>query len=114
MGKTAFLTPAASAARTASGSSDPFGIVESFDEAIVFVDITAVSGTSPTLSVEYQYSPDGSRWFTHTASAQQTAIGKVAMKLVGNIGRIGRIQYWIGGTTPSFTFQVDFEVKRRG
>lgn len=110
---TNIFTALASAARTASGSSDAFEFPASFSEMTVYVDITAASGTSPTISVEYQTSPDGTRWFTHTGTAQQTAAGKATIKIAGNIGRIGRIQYWIGGTTPSFTFQVDVEGKRR-
>lgn len=101
-------------ARTNSGNSEPFAFPESFDELNIFTEITAISGTSPALVIEYQFSPDGERWFTYTASPDQTATGKLSQKLTSNIGRLGRIQYWIKGSATSVTFRVDVEGKRRG
>lgn len=111
--KSNFFTPLASAARTASGNSVAFDFPESFDELLVYLDITAVAGTSPTLLVVYEVSPDGVRWFEHSAFASKNAAGKDVLKLQ-QIGRKGRIGFTVGGTSPSFTFRVDVEGKRRG
>lgn len=111
--KSNLFTPLASAARTANGNSDVFEFPESFDELLVYLDITAVSGTSPTMTVSYETSPDGTRWFTHTSFAAKTATGKDVLKLQ-QIGRKGRIAFTVGGTSPNFTFRVDVEGKRGG
>lgn len=101
-----------SAARTASGNSNVFSSGD-YDDAQVFLDITAVSGTTPTLDVTIQYSPDGTRWFTHTAFAQKTTTDKDSKQISG-LGKSMRIAYTIGGTGPSFTFQMDIVAKNRG
>ena len=55
-----FLT---SAARTSSRTSVSDGAVDNFDEILLVLDVTAASGTSPTLDVDYQISTDGgTRW----------------------------------------------------
>lgn len=113
MNKLARHTPHPSAARTASGATEPFQIPESVDELILFLDVTAVSGTTPNLTVTYEYSPDGTRWFTHSALPAKTASGRDSLRLT-QVGSYGRLSYAITGTTPSFTFQVDVEGKRRG
>lgn len=110
----------ASAARTASGTSEGTFLPEQYDELIIYLDVTAVSGVGPTLDVIYEVSPDddtvadaSARWFTHTTFTQATAATK-AVKLVTTPGQRGRIRYTIAGTTPSFTFRVDIEGKWRG
>lgn len=104
----------ASAARTATASSEGTAAVENFDEIIVYLDVTAVSGTSPTLDLVYETSPDdGTTWFTHTTFTQVTATGK-AIKLITTPGSFARVTGTVGGTTPSFTYSVHMEGKWRG
>lgn len=105
-------TPIPSAARTASFQSNAIN-VSAYDDAAVFLDITAVSGTSPSLTVTVQYSPDGTRWFTHTAFSAKTATGMDSLRL-SNLGKYMRLDCAISGTSPSFTFQVDVVLKGRG
>lgn len=110
--KTAITTPFASAARTATASSDKDHTVENFDEGTLHVDATAVSGTSPTLAVSYEVSPDdGATWFTHTTGANITAVGKQVIQLTG-LGRTYRVTGTVGGTSPSFTYSVKLVLKR--
>lgn len=95
----------ASAARTATGQSGAFS-VGGGDSLTVLVDATAVSGTSPTMTVNVEWSHDGSTWFvgdTADAFSALTAAGKKAKNFTVK-GLYARLNYTIGGTTPSFTF----------
>jgi hypothetical protein len=81
-------------------------------------DVTAASGTSPTLVVVIEGSDDGITWHelgrigsdgyragsVGTAPANFTTTGKVWATLPAT--RFVRYRSVIGGTTPSFTFSV--------
>lgn len=97
-------------AKTVSGESQSVP-VNDYVSATVFLDITAVSGTIPTLDVAVEYSPDNIRWFIHTAFSQKTTVGKATIAISG-LGLYTRVKYTIAGTTPSFTFQVDIGYDR--
>lgn len=76
------------------------------DDLAVMIDLTAVSGTSPNMTVSVQWSNDGSVWFNADpadAFTALTAAGKVT-KLFTVKGLYARLNYTITGTTPSFTF----------
>ena len=96
--------------------------------AIVTVRLGTVSGTSPTLAVQMQYSPDdGTTWITlGGASTNVTATGNTITFVVypgasgaatgatatvttnSPLPRTWRLNYTIGGTTPSFAItEVD-------
>lgn len=109
---TAIQTTLASAARTVTGSADIGAMPNEYTEAIVYIDVTAVEGTSPTMTVTYQSSPDGVTFYDHTAGAEITATGKQRIAMPNTIGRFGRLSYAIGGTNPSFTFSAVIEFKR--
>ncbi len=98
------ITIQSSATKTVSGQSSAID-VSSIDEMVVFLNVSAVSGTSPTLDVTIEDSPDGTNWYTHTSFTQATATTKEA-KRISNFGKFVRINYTIGGTSPSFTFEV--------
>lgn len=70
------------------------------------INVTAVSGTSPTMTVAFQNSSDNSSFATVAQSQQITAVG-VYFVLVGSDSRYLRSASTIGGTTPSFTYKVD-------
>lgn len=95
-------------ARTTSGVSQGINKGD-VREGLLLVEVSAVSGTSPTLDVKLQTSPDGASWFDLPggALAQITASGNYALK-VANFGRFIRVAYSIGGTTPSFAFKATF------
>lgn len=118
---TKIVTIFASAARTAtangsvattSGRSLPIteDNVGFTRHAMVFLDITAVSGTSPTLDFTLEGRTSGSdAWMTLTASSawtQATAAGEQVRRYEGPLPPEIRGVATIGGTTPSFTFSV--------
>ena len=104
----------ASAARTADGNSEAFDNGAQYDELLLAVDATVVSGTAPTLDGDLEFSPDGgTTWFVHSSMTQLTAAGKAVIQAT-NFGWKWRFAYRIGGTTPSFTFSVHAALKRLG
>ena len=126
---------APSAARIISGTSpSSAGLVgvEAFTSADVALLVTAATGTSPTLDVYIQkLLPDGATWvdlihFTQATGAVvrwvsvvgtamsadiavQDAALTVATVRAALLGSVWRVKYVIGGTNPSFTFQVGAE-----
>ena len=102
--ETTFL---ASAARTTSGDSGSPLDLAAYDSGAILINVTAVSGTTPTLTVNFEncITSGTTKCGAHTASASITATGFYVIK-ASNIARYGRIGYVIGGTTPSFTFEV--------
>ncbi len=112
--KTGMVELLASAARTTTNNSGGNDFPESFDQCIAYVTVTAASGTTPTLDIKYQVSDDrGTTWYDHSTLTQITAVANQA-KLIENPGRTCRIVSTIAGTTPSFTYRVRLEGKRRG
>ena len=102
----------ASAARTTTGAADLAALPGPYRELTVYIDVTAVSGTTPSMTVTYQISPDGVNFYDHTPGAAITATGKQSIRIPTNIGAFGRLSYAITGTAPSFTFSAAVELKR--
>lgn len=104
-------TFAASAARTASGSGGTVTVYRdqrnSTKDLHLALDVTAVSGVSPTLDVKVEWSMGGSTWFPVTADAfaQKTAAGTQLISVPVRAPLV-RVTWTIAGTTPSFTFSV--------
>ena len=95
----------ASGAVTASANSNLFD-EGTGDEVAVMLDVTAVSGTTPSMTVSVQWSNDGSTWFSADPADSFTAI-TAATKVTKSFvikGLYARLSYAITGTTPSFTF----------
>lgn len=105
-------TPIASAAYTASGTADLGAIPGEQTELLIYIDATAVAGTSPSLTMTYQSSPDNVTFWDNTAGAAITAAGKQLIKIPSTTGKYGRLSYAISGTSPSFTFSAQVEAKR--
>lgn len=97
-----------SAARTTGGQGDSFDLGE-YNNAIIYLDITAAGGTSPTLDVKLQTSHDGQTWFDlpNGAFSQKTGTGKDVLQVGSNFGRYVRVDFAIGGSSPSFTFTIN-------
>ena len=94
-----------SAARTTTGQSNAFSVGTGANLSVL-VDVTAVSGTGPSMTVKVEWSHDGTNWFagdTADAFTAMTATGKKA-KQFSVKGLYARLNYAITGTTPSFTF----------
>ncbi|HEX8091835.1 MAG TPA: hypothetical protein VF762_23480 [Blastocatellia bacterium] len=101
-----FQQPFTSAARTATATSSTF-TVGNVDNLVGYESVTAASGTTPTLDVKVQDTPDGGTlWFdiagmTHTqATGATTEVKSATRKFATKI----RVVATIAGTTPSFTF----------
>lgn len=101
----------ASAAATATGQSSGIDLGR-YIEAVAELNVTAASGTSPTLDVKFQTSDDDADWYDMDAAfAQITAAAKPAVLKMTNFGRYVRAVWTIGGTTPSFTFTLKLVAK---
>lgn len=95
----------ASAARTTSGSGS--GVDVSTRAGLdVYLEVTAVAGTGPTLSVQIETSREGSAWSALGPAVAVTGVGTTRIIRAGANG-YARVSYTIGGTGgPSFTFAV--------
>lgn len=103
------FTIQASAVQTASGNSGTGVKIGPSSELLVFLDITAVSGTSPSLTVTVEVF-DGVKWYPHTSFPAKSAVGVDLLKL-NNFGETIRVSWAISGTSPSFTFSVKGQTK---
>lgn len=114
-----------SAARTASGASSAQLNTGGHRGVLIVVDVTAVSGTTPTLTPAVQgLDPVSGKWVDlHSDAAAISTTGTYTYVLYpgvsetvgtggltkassGVLPRQWRFQYAIGGTSPSFTFSV--------
>lgn len=119
----------ASGAQTATGQGGGKAVA-GIKEMEVTLEVTAVSGTSPVLTVYLQSSRDGGLTFfdlLHVGSVTLAAgstegnveaegsrniVSTISVTLKAlakyvNFGDLVRLAWVIGGTTPSFTFQAD-------
>lgn len=104
-------TDVPSAARTVSGVSDTFSTV-GMGLLNTNIVVSAVSGTSPKLDIELQFSDDGTNWSpTHSSKRFTSAPDNYRIQGVRSAGRYYRYIWTIAGTSPSFTFQVDSVLK---
>lgn len=71
----------------------------------VLLNVTAATGTSPSLTVEVQWSNDGTTFASAATPDTFTAITATGavVKSFPVKGRFCRLKYTITGTTPSFT-----------
>lgn len=105
-------TVVASAARTTSSNS---GTItgwarngNSVGSPQARLSITAASGTSPQLVLTVQDSPDDVTYTTRDTFPTQTTTATVTRSLPSGLDRYQRVAWAITGTTPSFTFSVQF------
>lgn len=113
----AVVTVDSSSARTATGTGTT-AVNYNARGMIAHINVTAVSGTSPTLVMKLQFSSDGTNW-TDMPGAATVSINAngyyylavyPGMSIVANqsiswpVPRNWRFAWTIGGTTPSFTF----------
>lgn len=96
-----------SAPRTATGQSSALRIYG--DKINLFVDVTAVSGTTPSMTLTVEWSHNGTTWFPAATPDTLGAAITAATKRVHTVdvkGPFARVVWTITGTTPSFTFAV--------
>ena len=104
----------ASAARTVSGDSGVLQVGGSVsyghaDTVSLAADVTAVTGTSPSMALSVEWSLDGGTTFAPSQPADDftafTGAGR-AVKLFEVKAPTYRLVWALTGTTPSFTFSV--------
>lgn len=102
----------ASAAATTTGNSGDL-TVDSFAELAVDANITAVSGTSPTIVFALdRKGADGIYYPIWTSSTVSTSPTQVSNSIGSgfstnqSFGNVVRFRWTIGGTSPSWTFSV--------
>lgn len=103
-----------SQSETATGQSGPYR-VHNAEAIALYTNVTAASGTTPTLDIKIQDSPDGSTWYDvpSFANTQFTTTGserKAAPNVGEKLGPFIRLVWTLGGTSPDFTFQTDIAV----
>jgi hypothetical protein len=95
------------AATTASVNKD--FKADGYTGFVAHLNVTAHAGTTPTLDIKFQDSPDGTT-FTDIASGAFTQVtttdGKQRL-VVNNVARYCRAVVTLGGTTPSYTMTLD-------
>lgn len=87
--------------------SDPIDMAY-YDEAIAFLNVTAHAGTSPTLDVSFEFSPDGYTWMASgDAFSQVTETNSLTLKrFTANFGKHVRAKVVTGGTNPAYTLSL--------
>lgn len=101
--------PTISQVATTSGNSGDIA-VDTFDQLAIDINISAVSGTTPSATFTWNRKGSDGVYYPIWTSSAQTAAGKVSASIgMGgptnhSIGQTGRLDWAITGTTPSFTF----------
>jgi hypothetical protein len=97
----------ATGALTATATSSKIN-AGGYGVAKAFLRITAASGTTPTLDIKFQDSADGTNFVDVAtgAFAQKTATDTGSSLVLSNVGPYLRAVQTVGGTTPSFTFDL--------
>jgi hypothetical protein len=101
---TVTLAPAAARASSGVGTAVAGNAPAQFLR--VQLNITAASGTTPTLDVTLEDTIDGTNYNTCATFVQQTTTGRVVIDLTTPFTDNLRVRWVVGGTTPSFTFSV--------
>lgn len=105
------LAPSTVTATETTSSIDLLGTADNTHEIRVHINVGAVSGTAPTLTVQISESPDNST-FTPNANAITgtiSAIGTTDLyyRAVNPQARYLKAILTVGGTTPSYTLAID-------
>ena len=103
----------ASGTRNTSGVTNSISIDDS-DIVDVVVSVTAKGGSSPTLDVQAQTSDDDDLTYMDIpdgAVPQMTDIGREFITISSGIMKYIKFAYTIGGSSPSFTFDI-YIIKR--
>ena len=99
-------------ARTTNGNS---GDVRTYGSDILRaqLNVTAASGTSPTLNVLIEDTLDGINYNTIGNFTQKTAAGREVINVTVPFSETLRVSWAIAGTNPSFSFSVDWHISTR-
>ena len=100
------VTLLASAARTTTASAPAVTGFAAARQLCLQLQVTAASGTAPTLDVVVQDTVDGTNYSTIATFTQAAATTREVIRLATPFTDALRVVYTIGGVTPSFTFNV--------
>ena len=100
------VTLLASAARTATASAAAVPGFAAANNLVLQLNVTAASGTLPTLDVVVQDTVDGTNYATIATFTQATGVTREVIRLATPFTDTLRVVYTIGGTLPSFTFSA--------
>jgi hypothetical protein len=80
--------------------------VQTYTEILAYLNVSAQAGTTPTLDIKFQGSPDKKNWADIGDAFTQvtTSTGLTLKKLTANFGRYIRAVITLGGTNPNYTF----------
>lgn len=99
-------TLSASAAKTATGAATAVSGFAAAKNLILQLEVTAASGTLPTLDVIVQDTVDGTNYYTIATFAQKVTTGTEVIRLSTPFTDTLKASWTIAGTNPSFTFSV--------
>jgi hypothetical protein len=102
----------ASAAKTATGNTADLS-VGAFRTLLIGYNVTAVSGSSPTLQFSLEVKGPDAVYYIAWTGASHTTQPQVVLATVGpgatntvDFGATARIKWTIGGSSPSWTFSL--------
>jgi hypothetical protein len=100
------VTLLSSAARTTTAAGTAVTGFAAARQLVLQLNVTAASGTTPSLSVAVQDSVDGTNYNTIATFATANAVTREVIRLTSAFTDNLRVVWVIEGTTPSFTFNV--------
>jgi len=100
------VTLLASAARTETVTGAAVTGLAAARLLVLQLNVTAASGTAPTLDVVVQDTVDGTNWNTIATFEQATDVKREVIRLTTAFTDRLRVVGTIAGTDPSFTFAV--------
>jgi hypothetical protein len=100
------VTLLASAARTTTAAGTAVTGFAAAQQLVLQLQVTAASGTLPSLSVAVQDTVDGTNYNTIATFATASGVTREVIRLTSPFTDNLRVVYVIEGTTPSFTFNV--------
>jgi hypothetical protein len=102
-----------SLARTTNGNSGDLRAIGG-ESVRAQLNVTAASGTSPTLNVLIEDTLDGGiNYNTIGTFAQKTAAGREIINIAVPFSETLRVSWTIAGTNPSFAFSIDWHISTR-
>ncbi len=101
-----------SLARTTNGSSNT---VQAYggESLRAQLNVTAATGTSPTLNVLVEDSLDGINFNTIGTFAQKTTAGREVINITSPFAENLRVSWTIAGTGATFSFGIDWHISTR-
>lgn len=94
---------------TASGNSQTLGAYHAARQAIIQINVTALGGTTPSITVNLQDSiDDGTNWNNVVSTSAITATGLTVLRvpITTPFSGLLRLNYAVTGAAPSITLGV--------